>query len=65
MTRSGSIHRFLLGALFCLGATLSAQEQAGSIRGVVFDADFEVPLPAAKVVVVETGAEATTSDGHA
>ena len=40
----------------------SAQQQAGSIRGVVYDQDFEVPLQAAQVVIVETGARTETGD---
>src|SRR5688572_194908 len=39
-----------------------AQQRAGSIRGVVYDKDFEVPLPAAQVLIVETGQRAETGD---
>ena len=41
------------------GAAL-AQELAGSIRGIVLDADFVAPLAAARVQIVETGEEVTT-----
>lgn len=40
----------------------AAPQQAGSIRGVVYDKDFDAPLPAARVEVVETGNEVVTSD---
>jgi hypothetical protein len=40
----------------------AVQEQVGSIRGVVYDADFDAPLAAAKVTTVETGQEVTTGD---
>lgn len=39
-----------------------ATQDAGSIRGLVFDADFNVPLSAAQVLVVETGAKVVSSD---
>lgn len=43
---------------------LAQGQGAGSIRGLVLDADFEAPLPLAKVKLVETGAEiATTAQG--
>lgn len=39
------------------------QQPPGSIRGVVFDADFDAPLPLAQVTVVETGRQVETSEG--
>ncbi|MBK8979359.1 MAG: TonB-dependent receptor [Planctomycetes bacterium] len=45
-----------------LGAAVSAQQQVGTIRGVVFDADFDLPLPGATVTVDETGAQTTSTD---
>ncbi len=39
-----------------------ATQDAGAIRGLVFDADFSVALSAAQVLVVETGAKVLTSD---
>lgn len=47
--------------MFALSALAGAQEQPGSIRGTVYDKDFEVPLGAATVQVVEAGLEVTTS----
>ena len=37
-------------------------EQAGSIRGVVSDSDFDAPLAAAEVMIAETGQKVTASD---
>ena len=50
--------------LFPLGQLLAARRQqaAGSIRGLVSDKDFDAPLPAAQVQIVETGAKTVTSD---
>jgi outer membrane receptor protein involved in Fe transport len=45
--------------------TAAAQQQAGSIRGIVTDADFGTPLPAVQVFNVETNKKILTSDqGH-
>jgi len=35
-------------------------QQSGAIRGTVYDADFEAPLPLAKIVNLQTGESATT-----
>ncbi|MEA3305566.1 MAG: carboxypeptidase regulatory-like domain-containing protein [Candidatus Omnitrophota bacterium] len=37
-------------------------EQPGSIRGIVYDKDFEVPLAAAQVSIVETGEKIIAAD---
>ena len=50
-----------LTVLACLTAALTAQ-QPGSIRGVVFDKDFEAPLPGAVVQIQETGQRTVTND---
>ena len=42
-------------------APFALAQQAGSIRGVVYDDDFDVPLANATVRINETGQEATTS----
>ncbi|HEX5052118.1 MAG TPA: TonB-dependent receptor [Planctomycetota bacterium] len=52
---------FGLGASVAIAAVASAQ-QAGSIRGVVLDKDFDAPLPGAEVQVVETGQRVLTND---
>ncbi len=43
------------------GGALSAQ-QAGSIRGVVYDTDFDIPLASAQVTNVETAQTVATTD---
>ncbi|QBG47224.1 hypothetical protein EGM51_07375 [Verrucomicrobia bacterium S94] len=48
---------FVLSLCIC-----GASAQQGGIRGMVMDADFEVPLPGVKVVISETGQEAVTGD---
>jgi outer membrane receptor protein involved in Fe transport len=40
----------------------AAEGQPGSIRGFVTDLDFDVPLPGAQVLIVETGQAQETSD---
>ena len=49
----------VLGLAFALSA--GAQEN-GSIRGVVFDRDFEQPIPGASVTLVETGQKVDGSE---
>lgn len=41
---------------------LPEQDAAGSIRGLIRDADFDAVLPGAQVTLVETGVVVTTSD---
>ncbi len=51
--------------LACSAAFAARGEQPGSIRGVVTDKDFDVPLATAQVTIVELGAKTATSDqGH-
>jgi TonB-dependent receptor len=40
----------------------AARQQAGSLRGVVYDKEFDVPLAGAKVTIVETRQSTTTLD---
>ncbi len=47
--------------VFLLVSTVSA-EQAGSIRGVVYDADFDAPLAAAQILIAETGEKIIATD---
>jgi TonB-dependent receptor len=51
----------VLAAFLALTMVPHAQE-VGSIRGVVYDRDFEVPLALADVTAVETGQSVKTSD---
>lgn len=52
---------FLTAMVIPMVAAVAAQD-AGSIRGVVYDKDFNAPLAGAAVTIVETGQKATTSD---
>jgi TonB-dependent receptor len=55
----------MVGAMLAPVEVRAAQEAAGSIRGVVTDRDFDVPLAGALVSIVETGQRTTTTDqGH-
>lgn len=47
--------------LFCLASAASAQ-QVGGIRGVVYDQDFDVPLPLVRVWINETQETTATND---
>ena len=51
----------LILELLPMNAAVAAQ-QAGSIRGIVYDKDFDVPLPAAQVFVVELDLVVATGD---
>ncbi len=53
---------FLLLPLHLVFAAVGAAQNAGSLRGVVYDADFEAPLPAAQVSIAETGDKVTATD---
>ena len=50
-------------AALCLG-TLASAQQAGAIRGTVFDKDFDAPLAAVKVLLVETGVASSRGDAR-
>ncbi len=45
-----------------LAGVTSAQGTDGSIRGVVYDRDFEVPLPTVRVTILETNQSAESAD---
>ncbi len=51
----------MLAALFPLNLVPLAP-QSGSIRGVVYDRDFDVPLAAAQVTAIEAGRTVSTTD---
>ncbi|MBI1368391.1 MAG: outer membrane beta-barrel protein [Planctomycetes bacterium] len=42
--------------------TAAVAQQAGSIRGMVYDKDFDAPLPLAQVLIAETGEKVVASD---
>ncbi len=52
------------GFIFTLlvSATAVSAQQVGGIRGMVYDKDFEAPLPGAQVSIAETGETVTTTD---
>lgn len=52
----------LLAGLLLLVAPSVQAQQAGGIRGTVYDQDFGVPLAAAKVQIIETGETVTTTE---
>ena len=49
-------------SVFLLVESPDAQSAPGSIRGVVFDDDFDVPLPGVEVTSAETGETVLTGD---
>jgi TonB-dependent receptor len=57
-----SLFLILLFTFLPFSSALAEQEQAGSIRGMVLDKDFDAPLPAAMIQVLETGQQVTTTD---
>lgn len=59
-TKGCGVIRAVLRTFVFVGV-VSAQE-VGSIRGMVFDKDFDVPLAAAKVTIAETGRNVKGSD---
>ncbi len=52
-------------AMLLLAVNAVAQQPPGSLRGSVYDKDFDAPLAAAQVLIVETGQRTATSEqGH-
>ena len=49
-------------ALLMSSRSVLLAQEVGGIRGTVYDKDFDVPLVAAEVLVVETGEKTTTGD---
>ncbi|MEM8713730.1 MAG: TonB-dependent receptor, partial [Planctomycetota bacterium] len=65
MLQSCAIRWIAASLLLLATASMGWSQQTGSIRGNVSDADFEEPLPLAKVEIVETGqAVETGSQGQ-
>lgn len=55
--------QLLLGLSVAVAIAAAARaQQAGSLRGVVFDKDFDAPLANATVQIVETGDKVVTTD---
>jgi len=61
MTKRKSLLRSAALSVLLSGPWAWAQ-QAGSIRGVVRDAEFDTPVAGAQVQIVETGTKVTTND---
>ena len=61
MVRQQTSCWLVMGAALLYAAPGLAQP-LGSIRGVVYDKDFDAPLPAAQVVIAETGDNVTGTD---
>jgi hypothetical protein len=53
----------LLGVVLAVATPCIAQQVPGSIRGLVNDKEFDVPIQGAIVTIVETGQRVTTTDG--
>jgi len=49
-------------ALLWIGTRAAAQQPAGSVRGVVYDKDFDAPLAEARVALAELQLEVATTD---
>ena len=62
---SHKLYFFIAGVfLLVLAVSVSAQ-QAGSIRGMVYDKDFDAPLAEAQIMIMETGKRVTaTKEGN-
>jgi outer membrane receptor protein involved in Fe transport len=61
-TQVPHVKSWMLGAVVPIAAAITAQEPSGTVRGSVYDADFDVPLAGATIFVVETGQRATTNE---
>jgi TonB-dependent receptor len=58
-----SSHRWIASSLvLALSVPVAAAQQVGSIRGVVYDKDFDVPLGLAEVTIAEIGARVTATE---
>jgi outer membrane receptor protein involved in Fe transport len=54
---------YLIGVIALLvSCGASHAQESGSIRGVVYDSDFDAPLALAQVLIVETNAKVSASD---
>ncbi len=51
-----------LSALVGFIASAASAQQVGSIRGIVYDKDFDAPLPLATVTITETGAKVSATE---
>lgn len=55
----------IIVVVICFFDVIASAQQMGSVRGMVFDADFDAPLPLATIEIVETGERVmTTEEGN-
>ena len=59
MVKKSSVYFLVLVCCFIVPGVFA---QMGGIRGMVLDADFEVPLSGVRVRISETGKETVTGD---
>lgn len=62
MIKHHAAGKFIILTMLLFVASVVCAEQAGSIRGMVYDSDFDVPLAAGKVLIAETSETAATTD---
>lgn len=62
MATESKLHICIWIFMFLLFPTTVLAQQAGSIRGVVYDKDFDVPLAAAQILIAETGEKTVSTD---
>jgi hypothetical protein len=60
--RAGRAKRGIITIAVVLSAAVASAQQAGGIRGMVYDKDFNAPLAEVRVQILETGQSVTTSD---
>ena len=59
---SRSTRSWLAISLALLCASVASAQQAGSIRGLILDEDFEAPLPGVSITISETQDQVTSGD---
>jgi hypothetical protein len=52
----------VLGIAMTFGGAAAWAQQAGSIRGMVYDKDFDAPLALAQILIVETGQKVVATE---
>ncbi len=58
--RSFAVKKTAVVCVFLCAVSAHAQ-QAGGVRGVVYDSDFDAPVAGAEILIAETGEKATTT----
>jgi outer membrane receptor protein involved in Fe transport len=62
VTPLSGARRSFVAFFVVLSGTIAAQEPPGSVRGSVRDKDFDAPLPAATIAIVELGLKVVADD---